>query len=752
MNKPICALAAGVLFALSANAGEWYVDSHSKVTPATGTSEAPFTTIEAAVQAASDEDRIWVRPGEYVSDDAGYDSENDIKAVACLTKKVRLESTEGKEKTFIIGKFDNGGPGPNAVSCVWATKAGTVVKGFTIKGGASRTNGNSGNISQNHGGGISYLNGSGKRDCYVVDCTVRDCKATRGGGAAFCTVMQTLFVNNTTTSGHGQAARHSNLYACIFIGNSAFADNGDYSAGANHAAADAASYVVNCTFVGNPAGGLEGGSAINISVANTVSTFSIGTPAPACESFYVNSDLKTTVSHCVFDGVRFQNGADNFSFADSVTNASPYQTISPFEGDFRIVKGGDCDGTGDPAAVNCTWVPEEFRGKDFYGNPLVVDGKCNVGAVAASAERKGGILVVKGESANGAIVNGNGDYRNKVLYNMAAGIYVGSATWPRQVYVTAGEKQNGRPAIRFEMSGYGSVADNAAPSRFTDYDGGAWFMLPRDTTRVFTGTIKYAAGIKYVNAATGVDDDESGRGDSDEMPYKTIQKAHDKSATDWLVLAAPGDYKDGETVVNSVTTRVYITKSVLIRASDRTARDRTIIRGYRMPDKRDWFENGHIRPLRMWSGIHCAVQGFTITEGCTIANENSEPGSGGLVYGNGVKTQLLDCLLSDGRGSRAGAVQGVWAIRCVFTNNTCTGGQCTARDATVSSCIFTENYNSSSWEVGVNTRVFNCSQYSSMMTGSDNTVAGCSAYIYNSIFTGGVYGDPIWEKNYASSA
>ena len=208
-----------------------------------GSTEAlAFETIQEAVAAASAGDTVKVKPGVYDSGATALPSDDGGNLVRVLVdKKLRIESTDGAAVTHIVGAADTDGKetdanarkyglGDKAVRCVSVLDAGagTIIKGFTIRGGRSRYDGNA-NQASTHAGGIK---GAGQ-DTYVVDCVVSNCVATRGGSARDITAIRTLFQDNIAINNGGSATRFSRHYACLFVNNGL-----EYSAVALSAIAD----------------------------------------------------------------------------------------------------------------------------------------------------------------------------------------------------------------------------------------------------------------------------------------------------------------------------------------------------------------------------------------------------------------------------------------------------------------------------------------------------------------------------------
>ena len=719
--------------AVEVSAATYYVDGSSPsdydgLAPAFDGVHGPKKNIQGAVDAAGTNDTVLVAPGIYATGETVDDIPNNgVKNRVWVNKPLRITATGTAGETHIVGaRASSGKWGADAVRCLTISADGVVVKGFTIRDGASQEGSN---VPLSHAGGICFVNnkGSFSQGSYIVDCVVSNCVAQRGGAMAGGVAVRCLFVNNVA-SGGGAVLRSSSAYASVFVA------NGNSTNGAT-TDTDSCSRLVNCTFVGNPSGAVRLGSGVSCTVQNCVGCFSLGGSALRVTK---TGSAVMTAEHCVFSGVAREAGAGE-AFTEVTEDASPYQIASPFEGDFRILKGGPCDGTGDASSATASWLPSEFRGKDFFGNSFVVGEACNIGAVASSAEMAGGFAVFSCAKTRPPEVDLPVVYRNLELPSEGTSdvaLYLGATSFPRQVYVKATPRLSVVP-IRFAQSGWGTaMTDNTVPSRFVDANGGVWFMLP-DSGRVVTNAAVYSESIKYVSPSG----DNGNDGNSSLTPYKTLQYAVTKAKSDSLILAARGDYAEGETFGRGMTNRVYIDKNVLIRAVEgprvtaiRGAVDSTVSSGFGLLS---------VRPVAFAPAVHAAVQGFTLTGGCVAADENAEPGCGGGAYGNGPKSQLLDCVIAGNKASRGGGAQAVWAIRCVFTNNVTTG-QCVLRSAYGSSCLFAGN-KTGGYVVSTTAYAFNCTAYETTVGSS---MVGASASAYNSVFDG-VYDSPNSDQERA---
>ena len=104
------ALALGCMLPAAAN--EWHV-SKADGNDATGdgSTNAPFATIQRAVNAAAADDTIWVQPGVYDTGTTnglswsigGYSGNNQVRVK--VTKKLNIYATGARDETVILGNI-----------------------------------------------------------------------------------------------------------------------------------------------------------------------------------------------------------------------------------------------------------------------------------------------------------------------------------------------------------------------------------------------------------------------------------------------------------------------------------------------------------------------------------------------------------------------------------------------------------------------------------------------------------------------
>ena len=237
-------LAVAVSMAFALVGGEYYVDCGVPAS-GTGAADSPFKTIQEAIQAAEAGSTIHVAAGTYDSGstqcaDAGY-------ARVRVTKSLTIKGA-GRDKSFIMGAKGSGtaGLGTGAVRCVAIEADDVEISGFTICNG--HTTGTSASSASGMGGGV-YSNN--KSNGFVVDCTIRNCVAAKGGAIArmdpnmssegLAAVRCMITDNKASSSNQVWCDYGASLYWCIITRH--------YNAGCSPIYS--APKVINCTFDNN---------------------------------------------------------------------------------------------------------------------------------------------------------------------------------------------------------------------------------------------------------------------------------------------------------------------------------------------------------------------------------------------------------------------------------------------------------------------------------------------------------------------
>ena len=167
---------------------------------------ADYTTIQAAIDAASNGDEILVAPGTYTGTGG--------EVVNTLGKAITIKASGTPEETIIDGEGAS-----RVVLCNNSEGANTIIEGFTIMGGSAYRGGGiycdvssptisgctiSGNTAE-YGGGIYCSDNSNPT---ISGCTITGNTAKEFGGGFYCdvsslTITGCTISNNTASSSGG---------------------------------------------------------------------------------------------------------------------------------------------------------------------------------------------------------------------------------------------------------------------------------------------------------------------------------------------------------------------------------------------------------------------------------------------------------------------------------------------------------------------------------------------------------------------
>ena len=690
--KNILSLSVAVVTMAGFAANTWYVDDDNYKKDFTaadyvaagfdGTGKAKaFGTIQAAIDATTTKpgDKILVYPGEYnqgVSNlvVAGTD------CGACRInahKTVRIESIEGAEKTHIVGAWDpdtETGRGPKAIRCVgtWASKA--TIKGFTLRNGATdavlNNEGEASDTARNRGGALyCYRQGD---PIYIVDCVVSNCNSSGGGTFRFGCVIRSLVVDNYAIWGAG--GLQTTLYSSILVRN-------------------------RCSnwFIHGP-----GTSLAHCTIAYNTAYRTILHATNSCNNVIIES--ASSPNDPEISGYNLEGNVCGKEYAG-------HHFIAPAVGDFSIIKGSVsetiCSGSPADGSKFHNPIPEEFRGFDFYGNPIGEN--CVAGAVQKVVEPTGGSICFDNISTDYPIaVEG--------WISKTPNMYAYSTDYRRQFKVTACFK-NGKIYEWTTSSDHGTYR---VPDAFTDT---VYLMPPPQRDVAMTNTIKLATGEKWVDPING--NDVTGDG-SEDNPYKTLQKAHDSASAYMFIYCKSGSYDTGGKTYwtsNDVFSRVAVSKSLRFVAVE--GAQNTFIVGNADKSSPVATQPGcgpnAVRGIAAGND-HTVFEGFTFRNCHTLAQDTGEStftGHQGCVMrtGSGIYNSLptlLSCVIEDSCGAAANAVTGGRTIRCIFKN--LQSGVPIYSTTIVSGCVFEDCPYSKDWPVGV---AFHCTSRNSGIFGKN---------------------------------
>ena len=389
-------------------------------------------TISAATELAFSGDVIRVAPGTYGEEEGVQALKNNVGARIVVPEDVTLESTEGAEKTFIVGADASGeqidnydyGTGTNAVRCVYA-KRGSIVRGFTLTGGRTVGVAN----ADNSKGSAFYS--AVELGAAVEDCIVSNNAVFRGtiyqSIVRRCRIFDNVALNNQQS---GSAGYKCSLYGCVIDRNG------------GHGTVSYSYDIANCTF-GNANDALNNGA--NFRVIYTTEDRSLVNCAILAGGPNGDSD-RLCLTNCLI--------VSNWMWGDKyVKPEQKYNTIytnsagamvdvasgyAPVFGSFAGIDAGDA-----------SLLPVGSGNVDVLGNPRILNGAMDIGAVeydwrpvfggkigrrfdmtyaspSVTTNVSGGLLILEGGIAGKAVSDGIYEFRFE-LSGGSVSVYVGDA-------------------------------------------------------------------------------------------------------------------------------------------------------------------------------------------------------------------------------------------------------------------------------------------------------------------------------------
>ena len=695
----LAAIAAGSLVAISsfADPSVLWVDkaAGSDSTGAKNNETKPYATIQAAVDAAASGDEVRVKPGVYNSGSRYVAALESTSRVYIYNKRLKIISTDGPELTHIVGTVHSGnttGLGNNAVRCVAVYNGqGTIIEGFTLRDGATRTT-TSGQHPKCGGGAVMSVRIDGAKNRYyeptntfVVGCVITNCYGERG--AAFRGVMALRCrIEGNRGDNSGCAGRDCSFVNCLITGNKgSFPINNGGP-------------IVNCTIVNNagtPTGAMKVMNSVILgnggSTEKNISGVSLYNSLTFVPSGY---DAKITAN------------------SNSSTAASPYQFVSPLTGKWNVLKGSEAEKKGDASLIAevAALLPEGVDAyKDLAGNPISKTGEIAAGCYQEIKDplEYGGVMFSDG---------GTVFFEGRRVYGKK--LYAFAEMWPTQFTVQAVNK--GNPAVyAFNVNG---------STKFPTMDDAVYIVPPESGERVYTNSVIAAAKTVYVNPDPEIGFDERTSGMAANTPYRTLKAAIAacNKTHNCVVRAGEGDYKSGETYVSGASNRVSLTYRTRILGA---GADKSVIWGAPDPSTGKTGTKA-TRCIYSAAGISC-VQGFTIRDGYTngSSSDSVETRGGGVLYnstGASSDLRIIDCVITNCWSYRGGAGFSGAYERCRISD--CHGGGGIMRYATMMSCIV-DNQNCTSAASGSNNTAYQTTLVgqgnSSYIFSSDNTLKNC---------------------------
>ena len=603
-----------------------------------GTSVGPKRTIQAAVGLAdgTTATTISVAPGVYGADQGAtsVDGNGTLNRLVIDKANVTIVATGGKEDTHIVGARDDSvafGQGPNAVRCIYVKTVapatlyqGIVIKGFTIRDGATYGAGTGAN-----GGAMFCESDSGSRTdkggALLVDCVVSNCVATRGAALYRGAAYRTLIADNHATCGvrsGGSATDFGSLKSCIVANN-----HGGCALWSPVA-------VVGCTVYGN-SDGVIGNRYNTDSVFNCLLISNVG------NNGFVTGGTDANAPGVVSSVVA---GAANLPVTSGGTKSGAgirdEQCVSTALGDVRLFSDSDAVGAGDASLLTKVKLPTGYEETDYFGQALPSAGVIDAGAVQAAPVARPATRLVRFKDAAFTV---DGRLAGPETYFYESD----DAPWPK-AYELGVRFSSGERCYCVYIDG--EARGNYTYNRPLRYDGRVSVVLP-PVSNVLSDVViraRAASRVAYANPdATKASDSYDGLAaayDGTHGPKLTLQAAAvvaTASGNYGLVLAASGVYDKGGAAGPSgeggQTNRVYVGKTVGIIAQDGPGT--ATIKG--APDP----VTGTVGPGAIraaWLVRDSYVQGFKITS--SYGNGEEKYYSKAAVYmGSGDGSKIVDC-------------------------------------------------------------------------------------------------------------
>lgn len=609
-----------------------------------GSRDAPYATIQKGVDAANVDDVVKVMAGVY---DAGYRENGSHRSRVVIDKRLTLVGVDGAEATHVVGAYAPNAStyeermGEGAVRCIaiaGGAASGTVIRGMTIRDGAS---GSGGEEVMSFGGGVCGYDRTSMNAFYLVDCVVSNCVAKWGGAIHGGTAVRCVMRNNMAV-GPGSCSRFANLLHCLV------AKNVNLNASAMRPAV-AYGTAVNCTVYGTH-GTAKAGAGLTY-----------GCKAYNCVSFGNSGTDMAAAGHTE------SSGELNVATNGSHTAADhPYLLFSTATDDFRLTAGTPAVGGGRTEHLANISLPDGIGYHDLAGNDIdLTSATCDAGCVQGSVEPGGGRIVFLSEYE----VDGHTN-----LFGRATCYYT-PESWPTSVRV----RPLAADAKAYAYASLGGYGEDSFRRVFPMMDGYHIVVPPPFDGTVKTFTAKFANVVVYADPSA-----DGGLADGTEAhPFATLQDAVDHAtnvctqSSICLVLAKPGTYDRGGREHRGVFTRLVIPAAYPMVVRSVEGAERTVIKG-----AIDETNTGHYQGCGP-AAVRCvainsdasypnAIQGFTIADGrshCADYRKDLDEDRVGGVYGDTATTysaQALDCVVTNCAAVRCGVGWYTTFQRCRF--------------------------------------------------------------------------------------
>ncbi len=617
------------------NAVDRYVSLQGNQTPPFTDWASAATNIQDAIDLATDGDVIYVTNGVYAS--GGKVMAGDLTNRVALDNAVLVKSVNGASETIIQGQWDAVSTnGPGAVRCAWL-KSGAVLHGFNLRGGATRSAGDS-RILQS--GGAAWCESN---DAVVANCIIIGNSACSDGGGSYQgTLNNCILEGNSAYWGGGSSG--GTLNNCTLTDNTSyFLGGGSYDSTLNNCSLRANSAIKggggsyrgtlnNCTVTDNSAdsgGGSSLGTLNNCIVWGNMSRFD-------SNPNHASGTLRYTCSSPLASGPgNIDTNPQLLADRVHIAGTSPCRT----NGNPLYIGGTDIDGQAwaDPPSMGCDqWQPQSIITLPFRWQLAVGASQFTILKVVVAGQEpftcwwtKDGLAIENGPRFGGA-------HTSELLVRGLGPEDVGAY----QVVVS---------------NAFGMVTSAVARAMVHCVDAAATASL-----------------APYTNWATAA---------------ATIQAAIEAAAPGAVVLVTNGMYARGGKVMDRIlTNRVALDKAVLVRSVN--GAPETVIQG--QWDAVNTNGPGAVRCAWLMSGA--VLSGFTLRGGATHSQDfTGSLGGGGGVWCGSADAVVANCIITansayDGGGSHTGTIN-----NCILTANSAVRNGGGSYSGTLNGCLLTAN-------------------------------------------------------------
>ena len=609
--------------------------------------ETAATNIQDAITVAATNEIVLVTNGIYAT--GGKSMDSTITNRVSIDKVILVQSVNGPGTTAIRGAWDPVSTnGSAAIRCVWMTN-NSILNGFMIYGGATRTNNPT---PVGVGGGVW----ASSNNAVVWNCVIATNYASfSGGGAYSATFNNCTFIGNhvngyffSSAAGGGGAAR-SNLRNCLVIANVAEQTGGGGGGGANSCNATNTAFIANRA-VGSGAAAAYFGTLVNCTISSNTSS----------NGAAVSSAV---LANCIVCSNSVTSGAANYvscTFSYSDTDPLPTGTgnvdVDPqlLADNIHLAQTSPCIGIGTTNGLSGT----DIDGQSWNNPPSI----------------------------------GCDEWQPAPVITLAPALQAGS---PARRILTVSAVAAGQTPLNYFwlkdgtlLQDDGHYANSATASltvnNFGPADGGGYQLVASNSF----GSVTSQVAQVVIHAVDAFSANPVAPYSSWQTAATNIQDSIDAAGTGEIVLVTNGIYSSGGRAMSSdLTNRVALNKALTVISVNGYAS--TVIEG--QWDSASTNGPGSIRCA--WIGDGAALNGFTLRNGATrggnFITTDLQYGGGAWLSTNGV---ISDCVLSNNFARWGGGGVAFGRVNnCFLTYNSSQYGG-GAYQARLNNCTLRENH------------------------------------------------------------